>query len=100
MLFTPELNYLSSVGPGINARIRSTNLTAQAYATAAGSGLCVLPVFIARLHPELVPVLPEEISLKRSFFMHIHEDNRKSAHVRAAAAFITSELAQSPGFFG
>ena len=28
MLFTPELNYLSSVGPGINARIRSTNLTA------------------------------------------------------------------------
>ena len=100
MLFTPELNYLSSIGPGINARVRSTNLTAQAYATAAGSGLCVLPAFIARLHPELVAVLPEEVALTRSFFMHIHEDNRKSAHVRAAAAFITAELAQNPGFFG
>ncbi len=100
MLFTPELNYLSSIGAGINPRIRSTNLLAQAYATAAGSGLCVLPVFIARRHPELVCVLPKDIALKRSFFMHIHEDNRKSAHVRAAAAFITSELAQSPGFFG
>jgi hypothetical protein len=29
----------------------------------------------------------ETVSLKRSFFMHIHEDNRQSAHVRAAAAF-------------
>jgi hypothetical protein len=29
----------------------------------------------------------ETISLKRSFFMHIHDDNRKSAHVHAAAAF-------------
>jgi hypothetical protein len=29
----------------------------------------------------------ETVSLKRSFFMHIHEDNRKSGHVRAAAAF-------------
>jgi DNA-binding transcriptional LysR family regulator len=100
MLFTPELNYLSTIGPGITARIRSTNLIAQAQAALSGSGLCVLPVFIGRSYSELAPVLPETVSLKRSFFMHIHEDNRKSAHVRAAAAFISGEVLQSAAFFG
>jgi DNA-binding transcriptional LysR family regulator len=99
MLFTPELNYLSTIGTGITARTRSTNLLAQAHAARAGSGLCVLPMFIARAYPELVPVLPEAVSLKRAFFMHIHEDNRKSAHVRAAAAFISAEISQNAGFF-
>jgi len=99
MLFTPELNYLSTIGPGINARIRSTNLIAQAQAALRGSGLCVLPVFVARDYPELVPVLPDLISLKRSFFMHIHEDNRKAAPVRAAAAFMVGEVAAGAGLF-
>ena len=100
MLFTPELNYLSTIGGGITGRIRSTNLIAQAYATVSGSGLCVLPLFIAKTHLELVPVLPEIVSLKRSFFMHIHEDNRKSVHVRAAAAFISGEVSHSAELFG
>jgi DNA-binding transcriptional LysR family regulator len=99
MLFTPELNYLSHIGEGIVARTRSTNLIAQAHATVAGSGLCVLPYFIARDFPELAPVLPAEIALKRSFYMHIHEDNRKAAPVRAAAAFISEEVARADGFF-
>src|SRR6202012_1261869 len=92
MLFTPELNYLSTIGGGIVARLRSTNLIAQVHATLAGSGLCVVPAFIARTYNELVPVLPDTVSLTRSFFMHIHEDNRKSAQVRAAAAFISAAI--------
>jgi DNA-binding transcriptional LysR family regulator len=99
MLFTPELNYLSMIGAGVTARMRSTNLIAQVHATLAGSGLCVIPAFIARGYAELVPVLPETVMLKRSFFMHIHEDNRKSVHVRAAAAFISEEISRSPDFF-
>jgi DNA-binding transcriptional LysR family regulator len=98
MLFTPELNYLSSIGDNINARLRSTNLIAQIHATLAGGGLCVLPQFIAGAYPELVAVLPGKISLKRSFFMHIHEDNQKSVHVRAAATFIANEAKQSGVF--
>jgi DNA-binding transcriptional LysR family regulator len=100
MLFTPELNYLSSIADDITSRIRSTNLIVQIHATLAGSGLCVLPMFVARTYPQLVPVLPDVVSLKRSFFMHIHEDNRKSSHVRAAAAFISGEIAESGGVFG
>ena len=95
MLFTPELNYLSLIGDKINPRIRSTNLITQMHAALAGGGLCVLPVFIAAGQPGLAPVLPEAVSLTRSFFMHIHEDNRKAAHVRAVAAFIAAEVESS-----
>jgi DNA-binding transcriptional LysR family regulator len=65
MLFTTELNYLNAIGTGIRARLRSTNLIAQVTATQAGAGLCVLPSFIARSYPELVPVLPEKVALRR-----------------------------------
>jgi DNA-binding transcriptional LysR family regulator len=95
MLFTPELNYLSLIGENINPRIRSTNLITQMHAALAGGGLCILPVFIAAGRPELVAVLPDKVSLTRSFFMHIHEDNRKAAHVRAVAAFIAAEVAKA-----
>ncbi len=100
MLFTPELNYLNLIDANINPRIRSTNLITQMHAALGNAGLCVLPVFIARDYPQLIPVLPDVISLKRSFFMHVHEDNRKSAHVRAAAAFISAEVQRDIGIFG
>lgn len=93
------LNYLNFIGGGINPRIRSTNLITQMHATLAGAGLCMLPVFIARDYPALVPVLPNAVSLTRAFFMHIHEDNRKSAHVRTAAAFISTHIQQDRSIF-
>ena len=99
MLFTPELNYLAAIGTGIDARIRSTNLIAQVNATLAGGGLCVLPAFIARTYPMLIPVLPDKSSLKRSYYMHIHEDNSKPAHIRAAAAFIATEVTEAQAMF-
>jgi DNA-binding transcriptional LysR family regulator len=98
MLFTPELNFFAAMGKEVNPRIRSTNVITQLHATLAGAGICMLPVFLARAFPALVPVLPAQICLKRSFYMHIHEDNRKSAHVRAAAAFISAEVGESAVF--
>jgi DNA-binding transcriptional LysR family regulator len=99
MLFTTELNYLNAIGTGIRARIRSTNLIAQVNATLAGAGLSVLPSFIARAYPELVPVLPEKVSLRRSYFMHVHEDTGKAAHIRAVATFIAAEVLDAQASF-
>jgi len=99
MLFHTELNYLNAIGTGIRARLRSTNLIAQVNATLAGAGLCVLPSFIARSYPELVPVLPEKVALRRSYFMHVHEDNSKAANVRAAATFIATEVSEAQAVF-
>ncbi|WP_336488073.1 LysR family transcriptional regulator [Methylobacterium nigriterrae] len=99
MLFARELNYLNVIGPDVSARLRSTNLLAQVYATLAGAGLCILPAFIAASHPDLAVVLPESLSLTRTFHMHIHEDHRKAAHIREVAAFIGAEVAQAQALF-
>jgi len=59
LLFTPELDYLPQVSPKISAKFRSANLIAQLNATISGFGIAVLPHFMATVHPELLPILPE-----------------------------------------
>ncbi len=69
LLFTPELDYLPQVLPGLSAQIRSANLIAQLQAALAGVGVAVLPRFLAKGFPQLVPILPEEIAILRSFYL-------------------------------
>ncbi len=64
LLFTPELDYLPQVSPKISAKFRSANLIAQLNATIAGFGIAVLPHFMATAHPELRPVLPDEVRFR------------------------------------
>jgi DNA-binding transcriptional LysR family regulator len=99
LLFTPELNFLASIGADLKTRIRSTNLLAQLHATLGGSGLCILPAFVASSYPELVAVLPELIPITLSLHMHVHEDNRKAAHVREVATFIAGEVKRNHALF-
>src|SRR3546814_12056321 len=69
LIFTRALNYLSEIRPHLRARLQNSSLHAQLSATVAGFGLCVLPASVARTAPELVPILPSEISLTRSYWM-------------------------------
>jgi DNA-binding transcriptional LysR family regulator len=88
LLFTPELDYLPQVSPRISARLRSANLIAQLNATLAGFGIAVLPHFMASDYPQLVAVLPEEISITRTFWMLMHADSKDLARIRAVADYI------------
>lgn len=88
LLFTPELDYLPQVSPRISARFRSANLIAQVNATLSGFGIAVLPHFMASDYPQLVPVLPDEISITRTFWMLMHADSKDLARIRAVADYI------------
>jgi DNA-binding transcriptional LysR family regulator len=99
LLFAPQLNYPDLIGGDVEVRIRSTNVLTQLHATLTGSGLCVLPAFVASGYPTLAPVLPEQVSVTRSFHMHIHEDHRKASHVREVAAFIATEVERNHFLF-
>lgn len=88
LLFTPELDYLPQVSPRISARFRSANLIAQLNATLSGFGIAVLPHFMASDYPQLVAVLPEEISITRTFWMLMHADSKDLARIRAVADYI------------
>lgn len=93
-IFSPELDYLPLISAGLKARIRSSNLIAQLNATAAGAGICVLPCFMAAANPELVRVLPEQVSLTRTFWLITHADLHDVAWVKAAGDII-AEMVQA-----
>ncbi|MBX3453973.1 LysR family transcriptional regulator [Ferrovibrio sp.] len=98
-LYTPELDYLHLVGPGLKPRLRASNLLAQMRMTLAGAGLCVLPCFMAAGEPELVPVLPESIRLTRTYWMITHADQRELPRIRACGDFIADLVRHERGLF-
>jgi len=93
------INYSDAIGADVERRIRSTSILAQLHATLSGSGLCMLPAFVASSYPELVPLLPEQVSVTRSLRMHIHEDHRRAPHVREVAAFVAAEVERNHSLF-
>jgi DNA-binding transcriptional LysR family regulator len=99
LLFAPQLSFAEVIGADIEPRIRSTNVLALLHATLSGSGLCVLPAFVASSYPTLVPILPEKVSVTLSYHMHIHEDHRRAAHVREVAAFIAAQVERDRSIF-
>lgn len=98
-LYTPELDYLHLVGPGLKPRLRASNLLAQMRMTLAGAGLCVLPCFMAADAPELVPVLPGSIRLTRTYWMITHADQRDLPRIRACGDFIADLARQERSLF-
>ena len=92
LLFTPELDYLPQVSPKISAKFRSANLIAQLNATISGFGIAVLPHFMASAHPELTPVLPDEVTIERTFWMLMHADSKDLARIRAVADYIVETV--------
>ena len=93
------INYSDAIGADVERRIRSTSILAQLHATLSGSGLCMLPAYVASSYPELVPLLPEQVSVTRSLHMHIHEDHRRAPNVREVAAFIAAEVERNHSLF-
>lgn len=77
LAFSSELLYLERTVPGATAALRSTSVIAQYFAALQGEGLAILPCFIAAQQPLLIPVLPDEVSVARYFWLYCREDLRK-----------------------
>ena len=99
LIFTPELDYLDEVSKGLRPRLQSSNLVAQLQTTLASAGICVLPHFMAALEPRLVPVLPEQVSIVRSFWLIVHADLKEVARIRATMDFLVREVKAARSLF-
>jgi DNA-binding transcriptional LysR family regulator len=99
LIFAPELDYLDEVSKGLRARLQSSNLIAQMQTTLAGGGICVLPHFMAILDPRLVPVLPAQVSITRSFWLIVHADLKEVARIRATMDFVVREVKAARSLF-
>lgn len=88
LIFSSGLDYLRTVLAGLRAGFQSSSLSAQLTATLSGRGLCILPRFIAARFPDLVMVLPDDVELRRSYWLTCHQDLAEVPRIRSVTDFI------------
>ncbi len=89
----PELRYLESTIKNANVVFRSSNVIAQFNAIREGVGVGLVHCFMAQRDDELMSVLVEDVAVKRSYWLVVHEDLRHVARVEAVCRFMTDTLA-------
>lgn len=99
MIFAPGLDYLGELQPGLHAHFQSSSILTQLKAVRQGLGLCVLPHFIAQQEEDLEIVLPEEIELKRTYWLVCHRDLVTVPRVRAVREFLMQSVRENRGHF-
>lgn len=95
LIYAPQLRYFGDVLPGLHPQIASPSILAQCEMTLAGTGVCILPKFLASQKPDLVEILPEEIEVTRSFWMAVHEDVKDFARIRMMSEFLVNLVKNS-----
>jgi DNA-binding transcriptional LysR family regulator len=98
-IFAPELDYLKDLGANINVPIKSSNLIAQFNAARSGLGICILPYFMAKGEPTLKPILQGDFVLTRSYWLAVHEDQKKLARIKRFSDFVCNEAKRCRDFF-
>lgn len=92
-LFSPELDYLDEVRPGLEATLRSSSIGIQRRLVLEGAGIGVLPDFMAGKDGGLTQILADEVEITRSFWLVVHGDMAKLARITAVAEMIRRRLA-------
>ncbi|MFS0737840.1 LysR substrate-binding domain-containing protein [Sphingomonas sp. 1P06PA] len=93
-LYSPELDYLSEIAPGLEPALRSTSINVQHRMIAGGAGIGVLPRFIGDADDRLVPVMADSIEIRRSFWLVTHADVRRLARIEAVGRWLRSVVAR------
>ncbi len=88
----PELRFFENTIKNAHVVFRSTNVSAQFNAILDGIGLGMVHCFMAQNEDRLVPVLPDQISVDRTYWLLVHEDLRHVARVDAVCRFLTQLL--------
>lgn len=87
LLYTRELDFNTIIQPGLNIIYRGATVKAQFDAVRGNVGLGVLPCFMAR-GTDLEPVLPEEVTFSRTYWMLYPEEYRDLERIKFVSAYI------------
>ena len=88
LVFSEELRYKENIAPEAFRAFRSTSVIAQYTAARSGQALAILPCFLAQQSDDLVPVLPDEVEIKRSFWLVAASEQRHVARVSALWSYL------------
>lgn len=96
MIFDPELDYLAEAGLS-HVDLASNSVAVQMNLIRQGAGLGVIHDFALPFFPGMVRVLPEVLSLSRSFYLVRHADDRRlDRHNRFAQSLCDGIRAELP----
>lgn len=88
LVFSEELRYKENIAPQAFRAFRSTSVIAQYTAACSGQALAILPCFLAQQSDKLVPVLPAEVEIIRSFWLVAASEQRQVARVSALWSYL------------
>ncbi len=91
MIFDKELDYLAALGVD-RVDLASNSVSVQINMLRQGAGVGVVHDFALPLVSELVRVLPDQLSLTRSFYLIRHADDRKVERLNRVAEALTTGL--------
>jgi len=91
MIFDKELDYLTAIGVAA-VPLASNSVSVQLNWLRHGAGLGVVHDFALPAAPELVRVIPDQISLQRAFWLIRHADDGRVQRLNRFAALLTGEI--------
>lgn len=92
LLDVPELDVFESVIPR-RPVLRSSNIFAQLSFVTAHGGIGLLPRYLVVDRSDLVPVLPDEVSVRLTFWLVARKESLSLARVQAAVECLTAHVA-------
>lgn len=97
LISAPALNYAAEFLRGWRSSVELTSAIAQLEAVRAGAGIGILHDYLVR-DSGLVRVLPG-LSIRRSYWLAVHENLRDVARVRVTADYLTKAVRAAQGDF-
>ncbi|MCA3486498.1 MAG: LysR family transcriptional regulator [Rhodobacter sp.] len=91
MIFDKELDYLAEIGVS-EVRLASNSVPVQLNWLRHGAGIGMVHDFALASAPELVKVLPAEVSLTRAFWLIRHADDRRTSRMNRFADLLAQGL--------
>jgi DNA-binding transcriptional LysR family regulator len=88
LIVSPSLDYASEFSRDWDAAFSISSALGQVEAVRSGAGIGILHVFIARSHPELVPVAAVK-PIRRAYWLVYHESVRPLRRIQTVASYIT-----------
>jgi DNA-binding transcriptional LysR family regulator len=98
LLLDQDLRFMDELHPGLQVKFRTSTVIAQMNAMMAGSGIGVIPYFMAHGEEELRPVLPNQ-SIERVYWLQVNPDSKHIARVRASIDFIVHQIESDKDLF-
>ena len=92
MIFDRELDYMDEAGEGVRARLTSNSVSVQLNWVRQGAGIAIAHDFALPAYPDIQRILAGEVSLRRSFYLIRHADDRQVARLNRFADLLAAAL--------